>query len=131
ARAFLRGRRLGRVAGVQALGAKQTEAGPAGSRDRSLVLQLAEHAPGHLPAGTDEPGQVRAREDRRVAEEEVPVPREDADHPTARVLVQEAVHLVREVVENRGQAIGDIQFKTGIPPSQSTPVLPAPGGTLN
>src|SRR4029079_7197996 len=73
--------------------------GPTFAGDRTLTLELAEHAPGHLLARADEAGQMRPGQHGALTEEEVTMASEDAQHAPSGLLVEEAINALPDLVE--------------------------------
>ena len=53
-------------------------------------------------------------EDGRIGEEQVPMPDQDAHYAPPRILVQEAVHLFSEDVQEHRQSIDHVEGEVGI-----------------
>lgn len=96
---------------------QQTETAAPNPCDHALRLEGPQNTAGHLAARTDQSRQQGSGEHRRLAEEEVGVISQDAEHATAGLLVDEAIEPLNGFPQNR--AIVSITL-TARPGSAST-----------
>ena len=92
---------------IELVGAEQAETRSTFPSKHSLELELSQNPSGHLATDADETRQVGTRQQHRGGEEQVPMPRKNAENSPPRILMEKAVHLLRDVVQELGHLLDD------------------------